>query len=85
MIIVQTKNITRQPVNVIMKTQQQQHTHITSYLPVSPAQEMLSASISQTRILQTCAVPHPVSGTNLQGNVQIHTSTNTHIYKQTHT
>lgn len=33
------------------------------------AQEMLSASISQTRILQTCAVPHPnmVSGANLQG------------------
>uniref|UniRef100_A0A8C5HRK9 POU domain protein n=2 Tax=Gouania willdenowi TaxID=441366 RepID=A0A8C5HRK9_GOUWI len=34
------------------------------------AQEMLSASISQTRILQTCGVPHPnmVSGANpLQG------------------
>lgn len=49
-------------------------------LPV--AQEMLSASISQTRILQTCGVPHPnmVSGANpLQGNDQIHTlSTYTH-------
>ncbi|KAM9342858.1 pituitary-specific positive transcription factor 1 [Pholidichthys leucotaenia] len=36
------------------------------------AQEMLSASISQTRILQTCAVPHPnmVSGANpLQGSL----------------
>ncbi|XP_072301209.1 pituitary-specific positive transcription factor 1 [Eucyclogobius newberryi] len=36
------------------------------------AQEMLSASISQTRILQTCAVPHPnmVSATNpLQGSL----------------
>ncbi|KAL4593573.1 pituitary-specific positive transcription factor 1-like [Arapaima gigas] len=34
------------------------------------AQEMLSASISQTRILQTCSVPHPnmVNGANsLQG------------------
>ncbi|TWW80640.1 Pituitary-specific positive transcription factor 1 [Takifugu flavidus] len=32
---------------------------------------MLSASISQTRILQTCAVPHPnmVSGANLQGSL----------------
>ncbi|XP_055361209.1 pituitary-specific positive transcription factor 1 isoform X3 [Betta splendens] len=36
------------------------------------AQEMLSASISQTRILQTCGVPHPnmVSGANsLQGSL----------------
>uniref|UniRef100_A0A673B048 POU domain protein n=1 Tax=Sphaeramia orbicularis TaxID=375764 RepID=A0A673B048_9TELE len=36
------------------------------------AQEMLSASISQTRILQTCGVPHPnmVSATNpLQGSL----------------
>ncbi|XP_059896174.1 pituitary-specific positive transcription factor 1 [Gadus macrocephalus] len=36
------------------------------------AQEMLSASISQTRILQTCSVPHPnmVSGANtLQGSL----------------
>ncbi|XP_033843177.1 pituitary-specific positive transcription factor 1 [Periophthalmus magnuspinnatus] len=36
------------------------------------AQEMLSASISQTRILQTCAVPHPnmVSAANpLQGSL----------------
>ncbi|CAG5865460.1 pituitary-specific positive transcription factor 1 [Menidia menidia] len=36
------------------------------------AQEMLSASISQTRILQTCGVPHPnmVSGaTPLQGSL----------------
>ncbi|XP_059199191.1 pituitary-specific positive transcription factor 1 [Centropristis striata] len=36
------------------------------------AQEMLSASISQTRILQTCAVPHPnmVASTNpLQGSL----------------
>lgn len=40
------------------------------------AQEMLSASISQTRILQTCGVPHPniVNGANpLQGERQIHT------------
>lgn len=38
------------------------------------AQEMLSASISQTRILQTCGVPHPnmVSGANLQGNEHSH-------------
>ncbi|XP_067372308.1 pituitary-specific positive transcription factor 1 isoform X2 [Channa argus] len=39
---------------------------------VSAAQEMLSASISQTRILQTCGVPHPnmVSGANpLQGSL----------------
>lgn len=37
---------------------------------VSPAQEMLSASISQTRILQTCSVPHAnmVNGaSSLQG------------------
>ncbi len=37
---------------------------------VSPAQEMLSASISQTRILQTCSMPHAnmVNGANsLQG------------------
>lgn len=36
---------------------------------LSPAQEMLSASISQTRILQTCSVPHNmVNGANsLQG------------------
>ncbi|KAJ8013006.1 hypothetical protein DPEC_G00048810 [Dallia pectoralis] len=36
------------------------------------AQEMLSASISQTRILQTCSVPHPnmVNGANtLQGSL----------------
>ncbi|XP_006637992.1 pituitary-specific positive transcription factor 1 isoform X1 [Lepisosteus oculatus] len=36
------------------------------------AQEMLSASISQTRILQTCSVPHPnvVNGANtLQGGL----------------
>ncbi|XP_063070523.1 pituitary-specific positive transcription factor 1 [Engraulis encrasicolus] len=36
------------------------------------AQEMLSASISQTRILQTCSMPHPniVNGTNsLQGSL----------------
>uniref|UniRef100_A0A8C7XF27 POU domain protein n=1 Tax=Oryzias sinensis TaxID=183150 RepID=A0A8C7XF27_9TELE len=36
------------------------------------AQEMLSASISQTRILQTCGVPHPniVNGANpLQGSL----------------
>uniref|UniRef100_H3B4J2 POU domain protein n=1 Tax=Latimeria chalumnae TaxID=7897 RepID=H3B4J2_LATCH len=26
---------------------------------IKPSQEMLSASISQTRILQTCSVPHP--------------------------
>lgn len=38
---------------------------------LSPAQEMLSASISQTRILQTCSVPHNmVNGPNsLQGTV----------------
>lgn len=38
---------------------------------LSPAQEMLSASISQTRILQTCSVPHNmVNGANsLQGTV----------------
>ena len=38
------------------------------------AQEMLSASISQTRILQTCSVPHPnmVSGANtLQGKLSL--------------
>lgn len=48
------------------------------------AQEMLSASISQTRILQTCGVPHPnmVSGANsLQGNDQIDTL-HTHTYTQ---
>lgn len=47
-------------------------------LSLSAAQEMLSASISQTRILQTCGVPHPnmVSGANaLQGKDQTHTHT----------
>lgn len=64
MIIVQTKTITRLTVIMIMN------------LSLSVAQEMLSASISQTRILQTCGVPHPnmVSGPNpLQGNDQTHT------------
>lgn len=60
-------------------------------LSLSVAQEMLSASISQTRILQTCGVPHPnmVSGSNpLQGNDQIHTLTaslsNTCTHADTH-
>ncbi|KAG1945405.1 POU domain, class 3, transcription factor [Pimephales promelas] len=35
---------------------------------MSPAQEMLSASISQTRILQTCSVPHAnMVNSSLQG------------------
>lgn len=56
-------------------------------LSLSVAQEMLSASISQTRILQTCGVPHPnmVSSANpLQGNEQTHTHTCTHA-RCTHT
>lgn len=41
---------------------------------IHTAQEMLSASISQTRILQTCSMPHPnmVNGANsLQGTTTI--------------
>ena len=57
-------------------------------LSPSVAQEMLSASISQTRILQTCGVPHPnmVSGPNpLQGNDQTHTHAHTHTRTHRHT
>lgn len=56
------------------------------HVSVSPAQEMLSASISQTRILQTCSVPHAnmVNGANsLQGthpNLQPHDNDDIHAY-----
>lgn len=57
-------------------------------LSLSVAQEMLSASISQTRILQTCGVPHPNmvgSGNPLQGNDQIHKRTHLHKHNQSQT
>lgn len=77
------KDVTRVTVNMIMIMK------ASLSLSLSVAQEMLSASISQTRILQTCGVPHPnmVSGANpLQGNDQIHTLTISlsHTHTQTH-